>query len=663
MADSRSVLSRKRIESLVAQTKLPENLQKQQAIWIERFEFVKDQRNQRSRFFDGMNYIEDFITNENTKNTFLTPKTNDTDVRINSGTAEKKIDAIKNELMSMDFKSRVKSFDEQDRQLTELGDDMTDICYRTYEQERDPLREDTNSQILDDLLAQRGVYIQESLTTTTFRNNSYNRTQCQAKVLSGLKVFPGEMALSPFLWNLQPFIVVYDRLPYTIAKTLFGHLPAFDRVVPTGSSPREEYLGEQYNYRFGTLENGEVEVLFCEDLPNNEYQIYIQQVPMYSANQEIPWSYPGYDVQFFTHKPTSHDWLYGRPPAAQAKTLQSLANEYLRTLVRKAQQAIAPPTGVPKSGRVYSRSMWDPSAIIQGVKKDDLSKLIDHDGPTQSDFQMYQLFENKIEEFIGTPNFAQGITSNKEYSATEVLTMSKGFLKSLGGVMAARLRIERVLLEMRSYNVLDNYLDPVKRKINKITNEPIDLYRSFEIDNTVLENNQKGKKTIYLVDKTPTIQELRRVHEFEKEQERLGNAVRIHYINIKQLKQMPKYFEFESYIEDKEGTALDKVLFQDQFNQATNIAKVEASPLSQTINMDIVKENFERKWKARDWFQRRSAMPQPQQNPEMQAEMKDKISKTMSDLSSMENDGSLGSQTIQGLQGAARGAQKAVETL
>ncbi len=661
MSRSPGALSDEQIEAYVTSTNLKGPAQEQYGRILRRFEFAREQKLQRSRFFDGMTYTEDHITNENVANTFITPRANDTEVMMNTGTSERKIDAIKNEILSVEFKARAQAFDEFDRQLSETGDDITDIAHRTYAQERDPQREDTNMEIVDQLLTQRGVFIQETMSSRTFRRGEQVLTQPQARVISGLKVFPGSLTLSPFRWNMQPFIVLYDRFDYDTARSLFSHLPNWGKVKPHGAPREDVYIGEQYDYRFSDLNKGEVEVLIYESLGDDEYQVVINGVPQFEPDQTLPWSYPGYDVQFFVNKPmNTPDWLFGRPITAMAKSLQAFSNEFLRLLVRKAQQAVEPPMGTPKTGRVPTRDMWNPSAIIQGVKKDDFSKLIDHEGVSQSDFAMYNLIEQKIEEFIGTPNVAQGIQGSREMSATEILTLSKQFIKSLGVLFFARQRIERTLLEMRTYTILDNYLKPIKKRIHPETNTPFDVYRTFEIDQAQLENHQIGKKTIYMVGEDPSPETIQKVFEFEKNQELIGNAIRVRFLNVNKLKEVTKYWKFVSYMEDKEGTAFDRVMFQDQFNQAVAISQVTQTPL----NGDMVKETFERKWKARDWFQKRTPQipgedtAQDTGNEDRTADMKSKLQ----ELSQLKNTGSLGSQVIEGLQGAARGAQKAVET-
>ena len=619
----------------------------------------RDQRNRPSKFFDGMGYLEDYFTNENNKNTYLTPKLNDSEVRVNTGTSEKKIDAIKNELLTMDFKHHIKAYDEFDLPLSELGDDMTDLITRTYQQERDPYHEDTESESTDDLLAQRGCFRQELFTTKTLRDGKTKQSYCQNRIVSGLKVFPGEVAMSPYRWNEQPYVVMYDRMSYTVASILYGHLPNF-QLVRSDYLRKRENLGVQFNYRFGVLEDGEVEILTYEDLPNNIYQVTINGIPMFGVDNPLPQSYNMYSIQFFTNKAMSLDWLYGRPFTAMAKTMQALSNENIRLLIRKFQQALEPPLGVPNTGKIYAKNMWDPGRITQGIKKDDLSTLINHDSVTQGEFQMFKLIEDKTEEFIGTPNIAQGMNGSREMSATEVMTLTKQFIKQLGYTVAAKLRMSNVLAEQRLYNILDNYLDPIKKKVNN-DGSIADVYRSFSISNATLENNLRGNKVIIMTGEDPTGEKLQQIHAYEEQQEKIGNNIRIKFLNTKKLTQFKKYWYIHSDVQDKEGTALDKVLFEDQLTQAANIIKLTGTPL----NPQMPISEFERKWKAKDWFQKRSpvqigpdGMPmQPGQGMDGQgSDVSGQAKELMSKLDMMQNGDSMGAQMNRGNRGSVRSA-------
>jgi len=61
-----------------------------------------------------------------------------------------------------------------------------------------------------------------------------------------------------------------------------------------------------------------------------------------------------------------------------------------------------------KATKVYSKDIWAPAAVTQGLSKDTFSKLTDHDGVTTSEFAMIDMITRKIEEFIGRSDVVIG---------------------------------------------------------------------------------------------------------------------------------------------------------------------------------------------------------------------------------------------------------------
>jgi len=666
MAESQLAKNIKAITEKVGKVLTPEETV-QYGLIITKLNRAKDNRNAKPKYLDGMDYVTDYITNEDNKNSYLSPKVNDADVRINAGTSEKKLDAIRNEFLTMDFDASIKAYDVNDLHDEYLSEDMTHLVKRTKQQEKNPIREDADFEALDDLIAQRGCFRQEYLQTLTFQNGKSATSRLANRTISGLKVFPGDMTLSPYLWNLQPFIVLYDRMNYQSAKMMFSHLPNFKYVLPNNTSQLDIFIGQQFDYRFDALSEGEIEVVTYESLPDNEYQVLINGVPMYAPGTPLPWSYNMYDVQFFTGKPMSRDYLLGRPFTSMAKSMQFVQNETIRLLMRKFHQAVEPPVGTPKSGKTYSKEIWDPSAITQGISKATFERLIDHDGITQSEFQLYNLIESKTEEFIGASNISQGLAPSREMSATEVLSLQKAFIKQLGYTVAARVRMENVLTEQRVFSIIDNYLSPIGKKLVKDKDLPVDMYRTFTLEEAVLDNKQFGKKIIYMIDEDLTREELEMAHEYEENQKRIGNNIRLSFLNVKKLKEMNRYFFAHTEVKDKQGTALDKIMYQEQLNQATVVRDVTQTPL----NSPPIVEGFERTWKARDWFQKKTpqmmmeeqALSQTDPNVQAQAEQAMGELDQMEADTKMENSGSQPDQVRQGLRGRAISQANQVDTV
>jgi hypothetical protein len=437
---------------------------------------------------------------------------------------------------------------------------------------------------------------------------------------------------------------------------LYGKEENFKYVVPNNTT-RYEYLGGAFAYRFGELQDGEVEVVTYESLPDDECQIYLNGVPMYEPGHKLENSYPKYSLRAYTSKSMSRNFLGGRPLTSMAKSIQGIANETVRLMIRKFQQVLEPPMATPKSGKIYSSRIFDPGSWAQGMRKADFEKLIDHQGVTQGEFQMYSLIEQKIEEFIGTPNIAQGIQGSREMSATEVLTMQKQFLKQLGGVVAALMRMKRDLTEIRTYTILENYLDPIKRKYDEYAKEVEDVYRSFTIKNSNFPNNRKGKKIIKMFPRDINKEERRALYDYEEEEAKRGNNVRIKFVNVNKLRTIPINWYFNVYSEDKEGITFDKVTFQDQLNQGAAVSKLTGKPL----NPDIVTDTFERKWKAKDWFNVQAPQGAPMEGTPEEEKMKGGAQDLLKNIASMEQGGggdSLGEQVPRGLRGASTSANQ-----
>lgn len=626
---------------------------------ITRFERAKQIRNAPYKYYDGMDYERDYVTNENNKNTFLTPKLNESEVRINTGTSEKKLDAIKNELLTMNLQHEVRAFDENDYEIVDLGTDFGDLVTRTNQIEKD---DDMWEEAIDELLSQRVVYIREIFERKTLKGGKVQISMARKELLSGLQVFPGDWTIPAYLWDTQPYICLYDRMSYDKALSLFGHYKNFQHVRPNATQ-RKEYLTGAYTYSFGELQDGEVELVIYESLPDDEYQFYLNGVPMEEPNTPLPWKYDRYDTRAYVPKTMSRKFLGGRPFTAMAKTMQGLSNETIRLLIRKFQQALEPPLAVPKGGKIYSKDIWNAGSVTQGLRKNDFEKLIDHNGVTESEFRVYDLIEKKVEEFIGTPNIAQGLMANQKMSATEVLTATKQFLKQLGYTVAALMRMKRDLTEMRIYTICENYLDPHKRKYDELTHTIQDVYRSFTLLDSRLSNQRTGKKVIKFINRDLTRQEQQDVYNFEEEQATQGNHLSLRFINVDKIKQFPIFWYVVINVTDKEGTALDKLTFQDQLVQAAALRNLTGKQ----INPDPPTEAFERKWKTKDWFQDN---PPPQQSsmPNGEQMMKpDEILNGIDELSKGsgiegEAKNTTGAQVGRGLRGVENSVQNNILT-
>src|SRR3990167_3303302 len=76
---------------------------------IKKIIYARNQREMTSDYFDGMNYEAAYLSNKRAAMSYLQPQRNDDEVRINTGTTEKRIELVLNELLALNFEGEVRA--------------------------------------------------------------------------------------------------------------------------------------------------------------------------------------------------------------------------------------------------------------------------------------------------------------------------------------------------------------------------------------------------------------------------------------------------------------------------------------------------------------------------------------------------------------------------
>lgn len=579
---------------------------------------ARDQRGGFLSYFDDLSYEGDYVLNQQARNSYLRKKMNDDEVRIVTGTTEKKIETVVNELLLLNLQPEITAYDNNGLEIEDLGQEIGDIIKRTNEIEHD---DDVWQEAVLELVSQRAVFVEEVWIDKVDPKNKKKRIQrAEKRLINGLQMFLGDITIPAYRFNDQPYIIKYERMTYKEAKTYYGEWENWKYVVP-GPANMDKY-GINYKWRFGTTQKNEVEIIHYMSAADNEYMIIIQDVMMMEPSP-LPWNYEGYNISMTTLKSLSTDFAYGKPLTASAKTLQALENEMIRNLVRKFRQAIEPPIGV-SVGKIFSKDMWSPASISQGVSKNDFSRLIEHDGVTNSEFAMFDLITRKAEEFVGS-SMVNNTTSKKVPTATQIQEQQKQAAKLLGLAVYAIMRLKRNLTQMRINSVLTDYLEPIGKKYDPQTQKIKNTHHTFSIKEGTFENGQKGKKVISLMDRSLTDMEEKAILDYEKEQEQAGHPIRIKTINVNLLSKFPILWNVNVTSQDRDSTALNKAMFTDQINQANTVSQLTQRPL----NPDTWIERFETTWKAKDSFQKQAPtqLGGGQQGNGVQGQAQDLLSK------------------------------------
>lgn len=582
----------------------------QQQLILARAHSARILREQNHREFDGMTFMRDYQANLDASISYLQPKLNDDDVRVNTATTEKKTEAMLNELLSMNIQPEVHSFDKFNKEVVGLGKDFEHLVIQTNTIERE---EDFLVAAYRELLTQRALFVRERYVERTVLSASKKKvkTYCAEKrVIPGTKIFLGNIYLPAYRFKDQPFYIEYDRLHKREAEMLFGNNKNWAKVKAGGKMASELKMDDLYTWRLADLSDDEMEILCYYSYPDNEYQVYVNSIPMLEPGTPLPWNHDGYDMTMVVVKEIRTDFAYGKPPLASAKTLQALENEVIRNLIRKFRQSIEPPM-VSSANFIFTREMFSAGAITQGIKKGDIHPLMDGDkGLTQAEFAIYDLINKKTEEFIGVSNLFQGLGNSQDRkTATQTMEELRQAVKMLGLAVLAAMRLRRDVTYLRIYTILDHMTKPVGTALDPVTQKITNRYMEFTIPNVDLENGRRGKKIIKFLDRDLSEEEERDLYEVEKQQEKRGNLVRLRAINRNKLRDVPLIWFVVSQQKEREGSAANKVMFQEKISQA---AEIEVASQGQVrANWSGISEEMELVWGTRNLFQKSAPQLMP----------------------------------------------------
>lgn len=592
---------------------------------INRLTNAREQRQQTREEFDGLSYEEDYFYNKKAGNAFLPPKLNDDEVRVNTGTIEKKVEVLMNELLSMNLQPEGNVYDHEDNEIVNLGKDFIDIVKRTNEIEKD---DDFYIDALREMLVQRTFFIQDLCVSKKYKTVTIKRAE--KRLISGLRVYLGDINIPARLFQTQPYIALYTRRNYDEAKTIYGSWERWEYVTPgSGTATKDTPFG----YRMNTITNNEVEEIHVIDPINNEYEIIINGIPMCVEPMECNWTITPdqrYNMTQIIIKPLDTDFAYGKQPVASAKFLQGFKDESIRLLIRKFRQAVEPPLAMKR--KIVSKDIWSPGSITHGIKKDEFEQLISHTGVTASEYNMLDLIEKKTEEFIGAGSLQQGISNGGEQTATEVQQLQVNSIKNLGLIVAAFMRLKRDATYLRIYTIADKLVSPKRREYDVLTQKMNDVFSRFTINDVIFPNGLKGKKIVQFTNSPLTQTEKENMYAYEQKEAQAGRPIQLRTINVKLLQSIPLFWKVTVNPQPRDGSQLQKVLFKDKLTQGIGIE--QASQGQKKVNWERAAEDFERTWESKDFF--RKEAPQDLQGGQAPQQGENKGEELLKDIDNFE---------------------------
>ena len=578
----------------------------------DRFNFImqrlvraRNVRDQRHVEFDDMTIQEWVDFNARTANSYLEPRKNRTDTKIVSGTPKTKMKAIISHLMKMELRAEVFTFDKNENECVELGRLFSGMIDKSNKIEHDNEKKRLR---YEEMMTYGTVFIEEAwVPTRKVEKKITNRTKldpttgfeglkwitkeqveynCEKRIYNMIEVFLGDFR--QYELKKQPYLFTRHVMLYDEAEQIYGKWKNWKYVKEGSSKKLTEASGSDdglayRNWNLYDLDENTVEVIKYQDLPNNEYQIIINGVMMLPVGFPLPWGWDDYSLKKSVYDPVSSKCAYGKSLISEVRVDGEVYDTMLRMLINKANQSIKPPMSNNSNQNITPR-IYDAGTIWEGINVNALQKIIDHNGPTPAEIQMFQIVKDNIDKKTVNPTF-QGQQGKGTSTATEILEMQRQSQIMLGLILLSVQILEEGISELRLYNILENWTKPVDYEIDSTRKKLKNKFRKVNIKGTGM-NGKDVTQIVEFTDEIPIQKEKRQksydmlTEEFKDE----TKSARIE-ISLPILNRLKYKFFINVNPSERESDSLNKVLFKEKMDQAITY-------FGQSVNMD----HFKTKW-------------------------------------------------------------------
>jgi hypothetical protein len=564
--------------------------------------YAKAEREKPRTEFDGLTYDQYWAENEKGANTFLKPKRDKKEIRFQSGTLREKLDAFLSTVISINLKADISAFDENDMEAQQLSTAMEDIIEKTEELENDeekkPLR-------YFELLKQGDVFLEEIWEENEsqqkilkqdwdgkFRVENWKigkkekESEAKRNILHPLSVYLGD--LSKYFLEDQPFVYTVNTISYMDAKEKYGEWENFKYVARKVKTKLNTFNEDLI---FGTWQmsdppDGQVEVIKYQDVPNDEFQILLNGVPMLPLGHPLPWG-KRYNIIQQHFNPIRHNFAYGKSFIFKNKNNVYLLDEMMKMGLLKTWKSFMPPM-INTSPRIISESVFMPGKISMGIKRDALQPVSEDQtqGVTTPEYNMIQ----EMIKFIDRNTASQTFTGHEEpgrgkVTATQITELQRQARIMMGLTILSAAMLEKKLAKARTENLIQHWFNPMDTKVNQAREHLIDRYRVVSRERPIDEEGI-GRRFVIPTEEERTMEDIFTEEERVKAEE--GYPIRLLLVNPKILKETNYIWHFSVVPKEKKSSEMSKLMFSEMIAQAGQLGLM--------LNPDYLQQEFALIW-------------------------------------------------------------------
>ena len=548
-----------------------------------RLEYAKRERDKPRDEFDGLTYGQYWTENEKGANTTLKPKKDKKEIRFQSGTLRQKMMAFLSSLLSLNLKSDISAFDENDMETQGLSTAIEDIVEKTEE-----LENDEEKKILRyyEQLKQGDVFLEEiwnekkgeekeiteewdgKFRTKNWKIKEEKYLGCpERNILHPLSVYLGD--LSKYFIEDQPFIFTINTISYQEAKQKYDKWENFKYVPKTS----RKYLGETEQklmmdvWQLQDNLDGEVEVIKIQDVPNNEYQILLNGIPQMPLGYPLPWG-KRYNIIQQHFEPIRHNFAYGKSFIFRNKNNIYLLDEMIKMALLKTWKSFMP-SYLNIGNRIIPDSVFMPGKISMGIIPNTLIPVSEKEqqGVTNGEFTMIQEMIRFIDQNTSSQTFG-GMQEKGQTTATQIVELQRQARIMMGLTILSAGLLEKKLSQIRTENILQNWFNPIDQKVDKIRDKLKNRYRIIS-KNKIIEGEGMGKRMIVPTEEMMMPEEIRMDEDNIKGQ--LGYPIRFILINPNVLKETKYTWRFSVVPKEKKSSEMSKVMFGEMLAQGMQL--------------------------------------------------------------------------------------------
>ncbi len=548
-----------------------------------RLVYARDQRNQPRIEWDGMDYVTQHDANEKWAMTYIKPKKTNYEINYQSGTARQKMMALVASLLGLNLKADILAFDENDIPVVKLGTAIEDIIDKTEE-----LDNDEEKQMLRwyEMMKQGDVFVedvwdeQEYINKIASRpfNGKFHDKYWKIKteksngrpvrnIINGLGVFLGD--INQYFFEKQPYRFTVTAMSYGEVEAIYGQLENW-KFVPKQRRYFDQTSTEGIIRGAFTLTDppdGQVEIIKYVDVPNQEYQVLLNGIPMLPIGAPIPWGCEDNMVQQH-FEPIRLDFAYGNSFIRRIKNKVGLSDEMVKLMLLKTWKSFMPAL-INNSGQVLPANVQMPGVITTGVPANTVAPLLPQDvqGVNNSEFAMYQEVTNAIDKDTVSQTFG-GMREQGSTTATQIVELQRQAKVMLGNLLLSVTLLEKKLANLRRDIIVKNWFDPVDKVLNQARQMLIDKYR-ITSRNRMIEGKGQGVRFVVPTKEQLTSEQL--LAEEEQKSQEMGMPIQIIAINPDFIKQAKLIWYAVVTPKEKKSSELSKMMFSEMINQAAGL--------------------------------------------------------------------------------------------